>query len=76
MAQTGILGVTLLFVSIKYILKNLIYIFKKTGDLYFLATFIGFGSFILAGGTNPMVYYIWPWVISLALIHKDFSIKE
>ena len=76
LAQTGILGVTLLFVSIKYILKNLIYIFKKTGDLYFLATFIGFGSFILAGGTNPMVYYIWPWVISLALIHKDFSIKE
>jgi hypothetical protein len=65
LAQTGIIGVLLFFRSIIYVAKKLIIHGKKYNDRKCLAIMVGFISFILAGSSNPLVYFVWPWSFSL-----------
>jgi hypothetical protein len=37
---------------------------KDISGNYFFAILIGFVSFITAGASNPMVYYVWFWSIA------------
>lgn len=67
LAQTGIVGIGIFFFGVYYILKKLYVNYKiKKNNIYF-ATFIGFASFIICGASNPLVYFIWPWLISLTI---------
>lgn len=63
LAQTGILGMILLLIGIFYISKRLIHIGNITHDRKYYALFIGFICFIIAGSSNPLLYFVWPWTI-------------
>lgn len=76
LAQTGLIGATLLIIPIVYILKRLKYKFLKYRDRKYFAFAIGFAFFIFCGASNPMVYLVWPWSICLMLCSEEdvFSI--
>ena len=65
LAQTGIIGIGLLFLAVIYMVRILWIKFKTTGDSRYFAVLAGFASFIFCGSSNPLVYLIWPWAITL-----------
>lgn len=78
LAQTGLIGISILFIAIIGILFALYKKFRSTGNDIYLAFAIGFLCFAIGGASNPMLYYIWPWAICLALMYpknRDVSIN-
>ena len=77
--QTGIIGFGIVFIYIILIIFNL---YKKTSKLnsienkYILGILVGFVCFIIAGATNPMVYYLWAWTFVLISYQKIFNINN
>ena len=66
--QTGIIGITIFFGTVYFIIKKLykrISTYESVTSNYFFAIMIGFISFIIAGASNPMVYYVWAWAFAL-----------
>lgn len=77
LAQTGLIGITLFFYSIYYLLKQLFYRFKETGIGIYKSVIVAFLMFILCGASNPLVYFIWPWIICVSLSRKgSLTINE
>lgn len=67
LAQTGLVGVAIFFTGILSILKKLFYKYKSSGNCIFLSVMLGFGSFVVCGATNPLIYFVWPWTITLVV---------
>jgi hypothetical protein len=71
--QTGLSG---LFVFSMYCYKTAhanFCMFKKstgTNKNFFLGVFAGFIAFVFAGSSNPMIYFIWFWSISLIAFNR------
>lgn len=72
--QTGIFGVLFYFGLVLEIIK-LIFIKskqnKENGKIFaiFLSILIGFICFFIAGASNPLIFYIWAWVIVMTVIN-------
>ena len=73
LSQTGIIGIMLFSFAIFYIVFNLLKYYRKSKRDIYLAFFMGFLSFIIAGATNPLVYYLWPWLLCFMLCKYDFN---
>jgi len=77
--QTGILGFGLFLTYVILIAINLYY---KVGKLelienkYFLGILVGFICFIIAGSTNPLVYYVWAWTFALISYQKSINLDN
>lgn len=71
LAQTGLIGLGLLVYGIIYICKRLVQQGLLLNDRRYFAILLGFFCFILAGASNPLLYFIWPWAISLAFCNKS-----
>lgn len=72
--QTGLLGISL-FVFVVYRLNKKLFIYtdklqNKQGKIFF-SIMIGFICFLIAGSSNPMVYYVWMW--SFVLIPFNYK---
>lgn len=67
LAQTGVIGIGILFVGIWHILKNLRYKYKTENNPVYIAAFAGMLCFVISGASNPMLYIPWPWILSLVL---------
>ncbi|MBR3163489.1 MAG: hypothetical protein IKF17_05275 [Clostridia bacterium] len=76
LAQTGIIGVTIFAIGCVYILKKLLKKYKKSNNEKYMAVFLGFLSFVLCGATNPLVYIMWPWIVSLIISDEELEISE
>lgn len=76
LAQIGIIGMAMVVTIVVFFYKGLFYNFKDTKDYRFFALLIGLTSFIICGATNPMVYFIWPWVIVYSFSFKHIAQKE
>lgn len=72
--QTGIIGIILLFGGVLYILKKLKRMGRLTGNNIYYAIMLGFLYFVIAGSSNPLVYILWPWTISI--IFGNTPVKE
>jgi len=75
--QTGIVGITIFFGSVYFIAKktyNKINFEKTLTSSYFFGILVGFICFVIAGSTNPMVYYIWAW--SFAMISYSINRED
>lgn len=70
LGQAGIMGVAIIFFGVIMVLKNYYNIYHNTDDLIIKKIYkaIGISSiiFILAGLSNPQVYYVWFWGIFFA----------
>ena len=66
LAQIGIIGMCLIFYPTYRMIRNVYKNYKNTLDYRYLAVFVGFISFLFCGASNPLVYFIWPWVITLS----------
>lgn len=66
--QSGIIGFSLFF-SVVYLFLRKLYknyiLFQSISGKYFFGIFIGFLVFIISGGSNPMVYYVWAWCFAM-----------
>ena len=75
--QTGILGFGLFFsfvILISINLYNRIGAVESIGKKYFLGILVGFISFVIAGSTNPLVYYVWAWAFALIGYQKSINL--
>lgn len=72
LAQSGIIGLLLVIIPIVYIVKRHYIQLKSNGSIVSLAIAFGFIMFVISAATNPMLYLIWPWTISLI----KYEIKE
>jgi hypothetical protein len=76
--QAGILGVAMFFTYIGLIIFNL---YCKAGRLglienkYFLGILVGFICFVIAGASNPLIYYVWIWSIVLTSYRQSIDLK-
>lgn len=76
--QGGIFGFGLFFAYIGFIMLNL---YQKAGKLilvenkYFLGILIGFFCFVIAGASNPLVYYVWAWTFVLISYQKSINLQ-
>lgn len=66
LAQIGIVGICLIFYPAYRMLRNIYQNYKVTLDYRYLAIFVGFICFLICGASNPLVYFIWPWAITLS----------
>ncbi|MCM1138663.1 MAG: hypothetical protein NC453_08845 [Muribaculum sp.] len=73
LAQTGLMGFCLLAYAIIYIMKKLILKGNCSHDRRYYALALGFLCFVIAGASNPLLYFVWPW--SIALIYCNNSVK-
>ena len=77
--QSGILGVCLFFIYVGLIFFNL---YNKAGKLYllenkyFLGILIGFFSFVIAGASNPLIYYVWAWTFVLTSYQQSIDLRN
>lgn len=76
--QTGIVGVTIMLTYLFCILKKIFrnYVINQDNEygIFFIATFVGFICFLIAGYTNPLVTSIWAWLITLVCF--NFSLEK
>lgn len=73
--QFGIIGVIIYFglvINMCICIINKAKINKKI-SAYYLSFFVGMVCFLIAGATNPMVFYIWAWAICLACINTKIE---
>lgn len=76
--QAGIFGFGLFFAYVGLIMFNL---YQKAGKLilienkYFLGILIGFLCFVIAGASNPLVYYVWAWTFVLIGYQKSINLQ-
>lgn len=71
--QTGIFGLSLYFFYVYKIIRCNLYqhkFRKNTGDAFFLSVAIGFLLFVIAGSSNPMVYFLWAWIIPIVAFSR------
>lgn len=76
--QTGMLGALLFFfISVFIIIRNLkkSYLLKGVYASYYISISTAFTSFLIAGSSNPMVYYVWAWAIAL-VSYQNFSVNN
>jgi hypothetical protein len=74
LAQTGVIGVFLLYLPSVYIIKKLRFKGRKYLDNRYYALAFGFVSFLFCGSSNPLVYLVWPWSIVLTFCNvKPFN---
>jgi len=75
--QNGLLGIIILFFIFFVFIKNLYNRTKNFGEkkIYYLALLNGTVNFILGGATNPMIYYVWFWLIFF-LSFKSFKLNK
>lgn len=73
LAQTGIIGVMLFAIPAIFIIKRLWMIGKAKDDNRYFGLAFGFAVFIFCGSSNPLVFFVWPWSVSLTLITSRFS---
>lgn len=75
LGQAGILGVSIVFFGVIMVLKNYYNIYHDTDNLIIKKIYkaIGISSiiFILAGLSNPQVYYVWFWGIFFAFSKRE-----
>lgn len=64
--QTGVIGAAILGIGVCCILYRLYIAYKRSKNVICFAVMIGFTMFILGGATNPLVYFLWPWMISMS----------
>lgn len=76
LAQTGIIGLFLLFSGEFYIVKKLLNFGNMTGNKTYYALMMGFVSFIIAGASNPLLYFVWPWSIALSFCESPLLVKK
>lgn len=72
--QTGIVGIIFFSYSIFKILGLLYYYsndLRQKYEKHFFSILVGFCCFLIAGASNPMVYYIWMWAIALIPFHFE-----
>lgn len=65
LAQTGLVGSFLLAIPMIYIVKRLKKTYNQASCNRYVGIMYGFICFIICGATNPLVYFVWPWTISL-----------
>jgi len=76
--QTGIFGTVIFFTYIyKITLENfrLYNCSSRSNRNFFLAVFSGCISFVIAGSSNPMIYFIWFWAIATICFNHRFINK-
>lgn len=76
LAQTGIIGALLLGYAIIYILRKLIKNGNSLHDRRYYALALGFLCFVVAGASNPLLYFVWPWTISLSFCMTHSNCKS
>lgn len=82
LAQTGIIGMSLLLIAIIYISKRLLYLGNIKNNRKYYALFIGFICFVIAGSSNPLLYFVWPWTIVMIFClntsfhHSEIKLKK
>ena len=76
LAQTGLIGVTIFFSGVCTILYKLIKKYRYYKRSEYLAVFFGFSSFIICGASNPLVYYIWPWIIAMVAVQNNLEFSK
>ena len=77
--QTGIVGFILFFLFSFLIIINLynkIGRFEQIENNYFFGILIGFSCFIIAGSSNPLVYYVWAWAFALIGFQKSIILEK
>jgi len=65
LAQTGIIGMILLVGGELSIIKQLNRLGTNLHDRRYYAVMLGFICFIIAGASNPLLYFVWPWTIAM-----------
>lgn len=75
LSQTGIVGVILFLFTVIFVIKKIYKRIKNDNSMEsscFLAILVGFICFIIAGATNPMVYYVWAWAFAI-ISYQNFD---
>lgn len=65
LAQTGIIGVSVLAYGAISIILRLNKLGNISGNKKYYAVMLGFICFLIAGATNPLLYFVWPWTIAV-----------
>lgn len=71
LAQTGLIGVSIFFYGVIYIVYKLYRLYKKNNKKIYLSCLVAFISFIFCGSSNPLVYIIWPWIFIIANLYRE-----
>lgn len=66
LAQTGVLGMILLFIPILYIVLHLTSKGHKFKNPIYISIMLGFVCEVIGGGSNPLLYMILPWIVALS----------
>lgn len=77
-SQAGLIIFTFFIITIFFIFRKNFNLFLTTRQpyaIFFGAVSNGFLCFIIAGSSNPMVYFIWFWIISLICFNPCFKLK-
>lgn len=73
LAQTGIIGLGILVFGVYSLIRTMIIKYKKSSNIYYLATTIGFLSFFICGASNPLIYIAWPWIITVSVYSSNID---
>lgn len=79
LAQTGTLIFAFFILSIFFVGRKILSCYIKSDNdvgIIFAAILNGYVCFIIAGSSNPMVYFIWFWAISLIAFNTAFKYKK
>ena len=83
LAQTGIIGLIILFIPIFAIIGRLNKAGKISGDNRYFAMVLGLAGFVIASASNPLIYLVWPWTIVyiyssdyILMIRKNIVLKN
>lgn len=64
--QTGLIGVFYFFLCVFFIcMKHFKTIISLPDNVFFISSLVGFICCILAGSSNPFLYYPWIWIFAL-----------
>lgn len=75
LAQTGIVGMIILLIPMAYIIRRLYNLSKHHGDAKSFALCLAFICFIIAGATNPLLYFVWPWSIGMIYSYDNQDVR-
>ncbi|WP_058765897.1 hypothetical protein [Exiguobacterium chiriqhucha] len=72
--QSGIFGILLFVILVFSIIKKIYFRIDWEHDdspQYYLGILVGGVCFLVAGASNPMIYYVWFWSIMLVVYHFE-----
>ena len=75
LAQTGFIGALLLLTPVIYLIKKLINRGRLLLDNKYYGIVVGFICFIICGASNPLVYFVWPWTITLIYANEPIKVN-